>query len=307
MAVTILSKVIDEGFIKALTKVGSSSSALNKSGGVTTIGAKQEVSLSEGLRNGARSFGASIQLLNVGISYINVSRAANEKLLEIVEKLDVVVSTANKGDVTSGKAQRFKQSFHELTREFEKILKKTSEQDINVFKVDDLAGVLSRAGLERDNVDEISNAFKKITALSDSRVDTNGKVTTSADLIPEAQFNRILKQSVRDPDAVPGDDDGSGSFASVRSGIKKLRETLRSNVKALNQTTDVIGDNIELVRAVGLAMLDLSSSIAGNATAASIAETLQSKIRTSAPLLLRQAHNLEPISVAGLTLVRSRG
>ncbi len=306
MAVTILSKVIDEGFIKALTKVGGSSSALNKSGGATTIGAKQEVSLSEGLRNGARSFGASIQLLNIGISYINVSRAANEQLLEIVDKLEVVVSTANKGDVTSGKAQRFKQSFHGLTREFEKILKKTSEQDINVFKVDDLAGVLSRAGLEQDNVDEISNAFKKITALSDSRVDTNGKVTTSADLIPEAQFNRILKQSVRDPDAVPGDDDGSGSFASVRSGIKKLRETLRSNVKALNQTTDVIGDNIELVRAVGLAMLDLSSSIAGNATAASIAEALQSKIRASAPRLLSQAHNLEPISVAGLTLVRSR-
>lgn len=46
MAVTILSKVIDEGFIKALTKVGSSSSS--DSTGQTTLRAKQEVSLSEG-------------------------------------------------------------------------------------------------------------------------------------------------------------------------------------------------------------------------------------------------------------------
>jgi len=88
--------------------------------------------------------------------------------------------------------------------------------------------------------------------------------------------------------------------------MKKLRQTLQSNVKALNQTTDVIGRNIELVRAVGLAMLDLSSSIAGDATAASIAEELQGRIRTSAPLLLSQAHNLEAISVAGLLAVRGK-
>ncbi len=304
MAVTILSRVIDESFVKTLTKVGTSSSS--DSTGQTTLRAKQEVSLSEGLRSGARSFGAGIQLLNIGISYINVSRAANEKLLGVVEKLERVLTKASRGGITPGKAQSLKQSFGELVGDFEGVLKETAAQDINVFKVDDLANILARAGLDRDNVNEISNAFKKITSLSDSRIDKSGEVSTSADLIPKEQFYRVLKQSIRDPDEVVGDDDGSGGFSAVRSGMKKLRQTLQSNVKALNQTTDVIGRNIELVRAVGLAMLDLSSSIAGDATAASIAEELQGRIRTSAPLLLSQAHNLEAISVAGLLAVRGK-
>jgi hypothetical protein len=53
-------------------------------------------------------------------------------------------------------------------------------------------------------------------------------------------------------------------------------------------------------------MLDLSSSIPSNATAASVAEQLQTRIRQQAPLLLGEAHNLQAIAVAGMMATSSK-
>lgn len=305
MAITVLSRVINETFVKTLTRAGSSSSPSASVAGGTSLGAKSEVSLSAGLRIGARDFGAAVQLLNNGVSVVNVARSANEKLLEIVGKIEGVVRDASKGGVTVGKARRLRAAFEDAAREFNAALKQSADQKLDVFDVDDLSAVLTRGGLEPAKVSEIALAFKKITPLTKSRVDSEGKVTSRTNLIPTDEFARALKQAVFDPED-PLAEDPVGSFVSVREKLKDLRESLRSNVRSLDDTAEVVSKNIDLVRVVGLAMLDLSSSLSTKDTAVTVAEELQARIRQGAPLLVEQAHNLQAIAVAGLTAMGSQ-
>jgi hypothetical protein len=285
MAVTPLSRVITESFVKTLTKVGSSSAQSTSTASGTSFGQKSEVSLSAGLRSGARDFSASVQLLNNGISVI-------------------IVKDAARGSISAGKARRLRTSFGDIARDFEKLLAKTAEEKLDVLNPDDLAGVLSRAGLDVDTVGEISGAFRKLTSLSDASVDSAGNVISSANMIPADDFYRALKQSIVDLDD-PMAEEAGGGFTGVRSKVAKLRSLLEGNIKGLDETAEVVGKNLELVRVVGLAMLDLSASLPGSATAATVAEDLQTRIRQGAPLLLGQAHNLQSIVVAGLSEINA--
>lgn len=293
MAITPLSRVITESFVKTLTQVGTSSAQS------TGLGQSSQVSISAGLRSGARNFSVGVQLLNNGITVINVARAANENLLELVGRLEDVVSDASKGGIGPGKARRLRSAFGDVASEFEALIAKTAEEKLDVFNPDDLSNVLSRAGLEIETVDEIAAAFKKLTSLADASIDVAGNVVSSASMIPEDDFNRILRQSIVDLDD-PLAEEAGGGFVAIRNKVTKLRNVLEGNIKALDQTADVIGKNLNLVRVVGLAMLDLSDSLPSDATAASAAEQLQVKIRQGAPLLLGQAHNLKSIVVAGM-------
>jgi len=305
-AVTSLNKIINETFVKTLTRVGSSSSASGASAARASLGSAQQVSISSGLRLGARDFAAAVQLINSGITVINVARAANEKLIDVVDRLDGLVDSALAGSMTQGRAKRLSNEFRAISRDFEKLLKSTAEQKLDVFNVDDLAGVLSRAGLSKENVEEIAGAFKKLTPLTESRIDSEGNVTSTAKLIPKDEFSRALLQGLPDPED-PLAEEPARSFTGVRSKIKKLRKSLEGNVKALEDTADVVSKNLNLVRVVGLAMLDLSGTVRSDASAADVAEELQARIRQGAPLLLGQAHNLQAIAVAGLNATKPQG
>jgi hypothetical protein len=305
MTVTSLSKVISESFITALTQVGSSLSSQNSSSGGTSLGPRETISVSSGLRSGARDFATGVQLLNRGITVINIARAANEKLLEVVDKLDSVVQEASRTDITQGKAGRLRNTFNDLASDFERLLKEASEQDINVFDATTLSGILKRSGLDPAKVTELETALKKIMPLTESRVDSEGNVTSSANLIPKSEFASAVRRSTYDPDE-EGAERPSGGFAETRKKMRALREVLKGNIKAIDETADVIGRNIGLVRVVGLAMLELSGSIRSDATAADVADELQSKIRQGAPLLLAQANNLQAIAVAGLAVSRQQ-
>jgi hypothetical protein len=87
--------------------------------------------------------------------------------------------------------------------------------------------------------------------------------------------------------------------------LKALKSQLKKNLSAIDEARGVLEDNIKLVRVTGLAMLDLSSQIKSDATAAQVAQLLQEKIRSDAGAALSQAENLDPIMVAVLTLASS--
>lgn len=84
--------------------------------------------------------------------------------------------------------------------------------------------------------------------------------------------------------------------------LKALRTQIDKNLKGIDRAVDVLGKNIQLVRATGLALLELSDQIKGDENAEQIASKLSLMIRSSAGNALSQAANLEPITVAALTL-----
>ena len=123
--------------------------------------------------------------------------------------------------------------------------------------------------------------------------------------VPLADFQRALRAAIVDPDDPT--DERSGFFGKVKSELKDIRLQLETNIKALKDTTKLIGENITLVRAAGFAFLEVSREMTGSESAEQIAEQLRQRIRSTARPVLGQAHNLEPMMVAGMTALSDDG
>ncbi|MBN8549853.1 MAG: hypothetical protein J0M12_11110 [Deltaproteobacteria bacterium] len=83
--------------------------------------------------------------------------------------------------------------------------------------------------------------------------------------------------------------------------LKALKSQISKNLQALDGARNVLQDNIKLVRATGLAFLEMAEQVRTSVDAETLAESLRQRIRASAPTALSQAENLNPITVAALT------
>ncbi len=92
------------------------------------------------------------------------------------------------------------------------------------------------------------------------------------------------------------------SAYKLLQNLKALKEQITTNLDALESARQLIADNIEMVRAAGFALLDLSDQVTTDAEAEAVARDLRLQIRKAPAAALAQAANLEPIAVAAMTL-----
>jgi len=308
MSVSSLRQVVSGSFVSNLSKVGKNS-ASNELKSLKGKGEALDVSL----RNGAKNFGQGIQALNVAISYINVSRATNERMLNIVDKLELLVVKASKGTLGAQGGEMAQVEFQHLARDFQKELKGSTIRGEDVLNLKDLSSILVRAGLDPEKVEGVSEALDGFSSLDSPSSDAQDgeplPASTSQTRLPVDTFARGLREvagtfgeALQEGEETGG---GIGTFKEVRDRLKAVRATLKGNVDALKRTSDVIGKNMALARATGLALLDLSGTVSGSEKPEDIADALQRLIRKAAPQALSQAGNLNSILVAGLTLTNS--
>lgn len=87
--------------------------------------------------------------------------------------------------------------------------------------------------------------------------------------------------------------------------LKALRKQLQDNIANLDDALSLLEKNVALVRATGLAMLEMADQVKSDAEAADIAEQLAKLIRDKAPNAMSQAENLDPLTVAALAASQS--
>lgn len=305
MTILGLDRVITENFLSRLSRVAgsSSSSGAGATSSSSTKGLKGQV-LYDSLRVGARNFAAGVQLLNSAISFVNVSLDVNEKLLSIVDKANELTKTANKGNIAASTAQRYRREFERFAKEFDELIEEASSGAKDLLSVKDLGAALDEAGLFGEDVPEVDRFLSKFKAPTEAGIDSEGTITTNGSPIPLEAFSRALRAAIVNPD-VP-EEDNSGFFKKTEASLKQLKSKLSGNIKALKDTQDFVGDNLKLVRAAGLAFLELSNSITGTETAEFVAGELQRRIRTEANGALSQAGNLEAIQIAGLAALSGK-
>lgn len=299
MAISSLKGAITGNFVKGL----SSQSKVSNASATISPGGSSAVSLDRSLRTGARNLSAGLQALNVGVTYINLSRNVHEKLIGVVTKLDVLVSKGSKGGVSSQNAGLMQLEFQALNREFQDIVKKARVQGNDVLDVGALSEILVRGGIDPEKSEELGAALKGISSVS--QVSTDGtNVTSTVSLLPTDAFNTAVKRTAGDNVDETEDTraDAGAAFRPVRDKLKAIREQLSKNVKALDDAVEIIGKNISLARAAGFALLDLSGSVKGNEDPEELAATIRDRVRAGAPGSIDQAGNLQSIIVAGLTL-----
>jgi hypothetical protein len=294
MSIASLDSVINTAFLTKLSRASASSSGSKASQGKELTGQ----ALYNSLRTGASNFAAGIQLLSASATFINLSLDANEKLLDMVQRLETMSSKANKGNVSASEAAQYRREFQAVYDDFDETIRAATEGDENYFDTKQMEDVLVRAGLDQKKVGELAVALRKFQSPTETSVSTAGEVATDGNPVPIAEIQRALKAAIVDPD--DPSDERSGFFTKVRKELQDIRIQLETNIKALKGTTKLVGDNITLVRAAGFALLDVSNEMTGSETPEAIAEELRSRIRANASSVLTQSKNLEPIMVAGL-------
>lgn len=296
MPINSLDRVVNTTFLTKISKVSSSGSGSKVS--ATSNQPLEGQALYDTLRIGAQNFAASMQLLNGGATFVNLSRDANEKLLAIVTKLEKLTDRANRGDISGSVAKRLRSEFESLADDFDKKIDAAQENDRDILDLDQLKGVLARAGLDPERVGELALALKRFSHPAEASVNSDGEVVSEGNPVPLEDFKRALRGAQSDEDNPV--DDRSGFFGGIRGKLKELRGHLEFNLKALDETTKMLGESMTLVRAAGFAFLDVSNEMTGAESSEEIASRLRERIRGSARSGLGQVHNLEQIMIAGM-------
>jgi hypothetical protein len=301
MAIKSLESVISRDLITKLARVSGDSSATAAASGKAKM---QGQALYASLRSGAKHLAAGVQLLNSGISFVNVSLDLNEKLLSIVEDLKQIVDKANKGNISGTSARKYKSDFEALADKFDGIIAGSKQSEFNALDVSTLEDSLVRAGLDDKKISELATMLRRITQPNDAVVDAQGNVTADGNPIPSLDFERSLKAAIYDEDDPT--DDKSGFFGRAKAKLKEVELRLQTNVKALNQTRDLVKDNLDLVRATGIAFFEVSNEMTGSESVDQILDTIRSRVRGSAPQVMGQVHNLDGVIVAGLASLNAQ-
>ena len=305
MSISSLKQVITGNFISGLAGPGSGDKPRSP------LGKKEDsATVDISLRSGARNFSMGLQAINVGITYVQVSKDTNEKLLGVIDRLDLLLSRAAKGGLGSSSGKAIIKEFQDLGRKFQDTIRGAKIRDQDILDPEVLSVQLAKSGLDPDKVEALSAAFGKLTSLTGANVDEAGEVTSASTLIPVADFSNAVRRAVAefesgtDQDAGASDmDQYAGTFRRIRDELRGARAKLEQNVKAFDQTLDVLGKNLQLTRAAGLAMLEMSQTVRGNKSPEEIADRLRQRIGMSVPAALSQSSNLSAIMVAGLTMV----
>jgi hypothetical protein len=301
MSINSLERIINTTLLTKISKTSSSASSSKSSLSSSSNEPLVGQALYNSLRSGAQNFAAGIQLLNSSATFVNLSLDTTERLLDIIKQLETIASKANKGNISGSSAKQMRDEFEKMAKGFDKLIDGATQEDTDLFDVEQLQGVLTSAGLDPEKVSELALALKRFTHPAEATIGEDGEVSSNGNPVPLADFQRALRAAIVDPDDPT--DDRSGFFGRVKSKISDIRIQLETNLKALKDTTTLIGDNISLARAAGFAFLDVSNEMTGRESAEAIAEQLRQKIRASARPLLGQAHNLEPVLVAGMAAV----
>jgi hypothetical protein len=150
---------------------------------------------------------------------------------------------------------------------------------------------------DRDNTIDIITTNNIDAGLS-SNVLTNPATTTKIRApIPSDNFTSIFDSERTIANRVEA--------YRLTTDLKSLREQIIGNKKALQDARDIVGKNMDLVRATGLALLELSEQISDSDTAEQVAEMVRSRIVSKASAALSQAENLTPLTIATLALQSS--
>lgn len=305
MTVTSLRAVVDESFVlrfAGLAQSGSSNQSLAKALKGEGGGNKIET----GLRFGARTFATAVQALNSGIAVLNISQSTLTGLGKLTDDMIALADEASQSTTSSQARRRLDLEFKQLGNKFQEVVDEAKLGETEYLTVDGLSHMLTNLGLDENTSDSIAAVFKKFVV-------PDGDDTLASEETKGARPVRIPAGAYTTPVTVARTSkeyeeifDGTVDLTTrpgayqLLNDLKGLKGQIEDNLSALDNAVTVVGQNIDLVRAAGLAFLDISDKIGSETDADAIATQLRDRIRKDAPAALAQAENLIPIVIAAL-------
>lgn len=299
-----LSSVIDDRLIKRFQGVASSSSGNSLAKALSGQGSST-ASIGTGLRLGARTFATAIQGLNTAITFLNTGKATLDVLGNITDKMITLADTASKGSTGSDTRHNANVEFQRLANQFQLDVKNSKIGEREFLTLSGISEYLQLVGLDKEKSDSVAAIFNRFVVPEDDDVLASEEVQGKRPVpIPPGAYTATAHVTV---DYTKLFDDQVNietrpNAYKVLNDLKALKEQIKDNQKALDSGVETIGKNIDLVRAAGLAFLNISDQITNETDASKVADKLRVEIQQNASAALSQAENLNAIIVAALAL-----
>lgn len=263
--------------------------------------------VSRTLNSGGRKFAQAFANLNKAGNFVAVG-------IDVLQRLDKIVGSviqlAEKGARPGlGGAERANISaeYRRLGGDFNRLVEAAADTgDFDPLSETDIENVLINVGLDKERSIELASMFRKLVVVE-------GSADLANDDVKEPRPIKALEESAGDPvanvyrydsvfetgRAIKSRDDARVLAADARY----LRKNIRKNIATLQDVTQNIVDNMELVRSTALAMLDGSRDprVLSLRDAQSVAEAVRGQMlaKGSSPFL-SQAGNIDSIFAATL-------
>ncbi len=303
MARISLRSVIDDTFVRRFQGLASGSSQQNLANALR--GQSSEVSISTGLRTGAQTFATSVQGLNTAISFFNTAKATLQNLDKLTDKLITLADRSSKSTTFTQERREANLEFQKLGDEFQRIISNAKLGEREFLTTEGIDEFLKVVGLDKDTSDSVKAIFDKFKVpIEDDNLASEEAQGERPSKIPPQAYSATAAFTV-DYEKLFDDDVTIATRPNaykVLGDLNALKEQIGSNIEGIDNGIEIIGKNMDLVRAAGFAFLELSDQLENETDATTVAEELRRMISRNAPAALSQAENLEALIVAALSL-----
>jgi hypothetical protein len=300
-----LNGVVTDSLIRRFQGVASGSTSGNSLANALTGKGSSSATISDGLRLGARTFATGVQALNTAITFLNTGKVTLDALGSITDKMITLAEGSAKSSSGSDTRHNNDVEFQRLANLFQRNIKNSKIGEREYLTLEGISEYLQIVGLDKEKSESVAAIFKKFVVPEEDDTLASEDIQGQRPVpIPPGAFAATSKVTVEYSklfDEQVNIQTRPNAY-KVLNDLKALKEQIDDNQKALDSGIKIIQDNVELVRAAGLAFLDLSEQITTETDAEKVAEQLRLQIQKNAPAALAQAENLEAIVVAALTL-----
>lgn len=237
--------------------------------------------------------------INIVTSGYQAVQASQNFLGSIEKSLDELLTLATTAaDSRTGKEDRERLviTFKQKANEIQKAVETARDSKKNVVTRSGLTSVLSEINLNPEDLDGLSDIFKKIesSTLEGDLFNPETKALRPLEIPPNLPGSATPVEYSSVLDASQALSTRYGAY-TVLADLKAVKENLAKNQDAVTNLGDYLSNARRLARTIGLSLLDISSLADGGASAEQLAFSLQSQVRANARGALDQLESLGPL------------
>jgi len=154
MTVISLERVVNASFVKRFQGL-----ATGAAGSTNPFGGSSNVSISDGLRLGARTFATAVQGLNATISFVNISRNTLGQLGKVVDTMVDLAQQASERGVGSDGRSDLNLKFKKLVERFREVVKNSDIAGDDYLSSEGIGAILRKIGLTEETSAKLTKIF----------------------------------------------------------------------------------------------------------------------------------------------------
>lgn len=261
----------------------------------------KDATLGDGLFVGARALSTGVGNLVSARALVSSSENVLEEIggrLEEVRDLAVKASNSNTGTLERRELDgQFKEKMTEIAEIIDNS-KTGKDKNLDLLNLEDVRAVLTNIGLDSQTSDALESAFDEFLtgdegALVDEDIESEDPVRLPKGVTKGREYDNLF--------ADEASISTRGGAFKVVNDLDALLEQIEMNKEGLGSITEVIEDNLTVIRGVGFSLLDLSSNLDSFDDARSIASKLSKSVRKEVPAsVLSEMNNIDTILASSL-------